>query len=294
MSDPVLVLSGGGNLGAVQAGMLQTLFHAGVRPGALLGSSVGALNAAYLAVDPTPARADALVDAWRSMRSADVFGGNRRLGFAAVLLGRRAHVHHTRGLERLVDRWFEPDDLADTAVPLHVATTELETGVVRWWRAGEPTAVLLASAAIPVLFPPVELDGSLHVDGALVEPVGVVRAAALGAQHIVVIDTGATSLPMGELDGAAAALVATIRAGRMARLASDRTAVDAERVAWLTADCPSLGYADFDHTDELIDIGRAAAESFLRDQPGLLPQRSTCTMRSTGGRSAGLKSVPLV
>ena len=252
MSDPVLVLSGGGNLGAVQAGMLQALFHAGLRPGALLGSSVGALNAAYLAVDPTPERADALVAAWRSVRGADVFGGDRRLGFASVLLGRRPHVHHARGLARLIDRWFEPHDLAETAIPLHVATTELESGVVRWRRAGDPTRVLLASTAIPVLFPPVELDG------------------------------------------AASALVASIRAGRMARLEQDRTAVGSERIAWLTADCPAIGYADFGRTDELIDLGCAAGEAFVRAQPALFPQRSTCTMRSTGGRSAGLKSVPLV
>lgn len=294
MTDPVIVLSGGGNLGAVQAGMLQVLLRAGMRPQALLGSSVGALNAASLAVDPTPTRADALVDAWRTVRGGDVFSGGGRFRLAELALGRRSHLHDTRGLERLLERWFEPDDLADTAVPLHVATTELATGAVRWWRAGPPVPILLATAAIPVLFPPVALDGMLHVDGALVEPVGVRRAAGLGSGPVIVIDTGATAIPLRDAAGPVASLVATIRAGRMARLAEDRAAVDDARVHWLTAACPELGYRDFSRTDDLLDVGRAAAESLLADQPGLLPQRSTCTIRSTGGRSAALKSVPLV
>mgnify|MGYP000312485432 CR=1 FL=1 len=294
MTDPVIVLSGGGNLGAVQAGMLQTLLHAGVRPRALLGSSVGALNAAHLAVDPTAERADGLVDAWRAVRGADVFAGDGRLGAALLAVGRRPHLHDARGLRRLIGRWFEPADLADTAVPLHVATTELASGIVRWWRAGDPTPVLLATAAIPVLFPPVELDGTLHVDGALVEPIGLRRAAALGTGPVIAIDTGATALPFRGADRPVASLVATIRAGRMARLAEDRAAIDGDRVHWLTADCPDLGYRDFTRSEELIALGRDAAERMLADQPGLLPQRSTCTIRSTGGRSAGLKSVPLV
>lgn len=294
MTDPVIVLSGGGNLGAVQAGMLQRLLHAGIRPRALLGSSVGALNAAHLAVDPTPERADALVEVWRGLRSSDVFAGDRRMGAVGVLLGRRSHVHDTRGLECLVSRLFEPSDLADTAVPLHVATTELATGTVRWWRAGPPIPTLLASAAIPVLFPPVALDGALHVDGALVEPLGLVRAAAIGSAPVIVLDTGATSLPLGDVNGPVDALVASIRAGRMARLAHDRTTVDVARVGWIVAECPELAYHDFTQTDLLLRLGRAAAQAFLDGQPALLPQRSRCTIRSTGGRSAALKSLPTV
>lgn len=263
MSDPVFVLSGGGNLGAVQVGMLQRLLRAGLRPAALFGSSVGALNAAAIALDPSVERADEVAAVWRRIRSGDVFAGDRRLGVLKVATG-RGSLHHTAGLEDLIRRFFEPSDLARTQIPLHVSTTELESGACRWWRAGDPLPILLASCAIPVVFPPVELEGKLHVDGALVEPVGLRRAAAISSGPIVVLDTGATSMPLGPLDGAVATVAAAIRAGRMARLDDDRSRIDPGRLHWIEVRCPDLAYDDFGHTEELIDLGRSAADRFLR------------------------------
>jgi NTE family protein len=263
MSDPVFVLSGGGNLGAVQVGMLQRLLGAGIRPDAVFGSSVGALNAAALALDPTVGRADELAEIWQRVTVRDVFAGDRRLGMVRVLFGQGA-LHSPRGLEALIGRFFAPDDLARTAIPVHVSTTDLSSGVSRWWRAGDPLPILLASCAIPVVFPPVELEGALHVDGALVEPVGLRRAAALSSGPIIVLDTGATSMPLGPVDNVAATISSAIRAGRMARLADDRGTVDPDRVHWIEVDCPRVAYDDFTRTDELLELGREAADRFLR------------------------------
>lgn len=272
-TDAVLVLSGGANLGAVQVGMLRGLLEAGIRPVALVGASVGALNAAALAVDPTLDRVTHLEDCWRAVRRRDVFAGDRRAGAARLLLG-RSHLHHPGNLRAMIERWFEPDDLSRTAVPLHVATTELHSGETRWWRAGDPTRILLASTAIPVVFPPVELDGVLHVDGALVEPVGLQRAAAISSAPIVVLDAGATASPLAPPSGAVAMVVAAIRAGRMARLAHDRSTVDPARVTWLRADVPELAYHDFSRTEELIARGRAATDGLVLPAAATDPRRS--------------------
>jgi NTE family protein len=270
MTEPVFVLSGGGNLGAVQAGMLHALLRAGIRPRALVGSSVGALNAAALSSDTSLARADELVAAWRGTRARHVFGGDRRLGMLGLALGRPA-LHHTRSLESLIRRFVDVDDLSQTEIPLHVSTTELSSGETRWWRAGDPVTVLTASCAIPLVFPPVELGGSLHADGALVEPVGLRRAAAITDGPIVVLDTGATSMSLGPVDGGIRPIVAAIRAGRMARLADDRRQVDPDRVHWVDAPCPQLRYDDFSRTGTLIELGREAVLRFLARQPALLP-----------------------
>src|SRR5687767_5433359 len=73
----VFVLSGGGSLGAAQVGSLRALLEAGVVPDAVVGCSVGALNAAYLAIDPTLARVDALQRLWSGIGREDVFGRTR-------------------------------------------------------------------------------------------------------------------------------------------------------------------------------------------------------------------------
>lgn len=266
MADPVFVLSGGGNLGAVQIGMLQRLLGAGIRPAAVFGASVGALNAAGLAVDPSVDRIDELAEVWCRLRSVDVFGGDRRLGMVRVARG--GSLHHTRGLQVLIERFFDRDDLSQTAIPLHVSTTDLETGLPHWWRAGAPVPILLASCAIPVVFPPVVLDGRWHVDGALVEPVGLRRAASVTSGPIIVLDTGATSMPLGPIDGAVATVAAAIRAGRMARLADDRIAVDPARVHWIEVRCPDIPYHDFDRTAALLELGREAGERFVETWTG--------------------------
>ena len=73
----VVVFSGGGSLGAAQVGALQAMFEAGIVPDAVVGCSVGAINAAYVAVDPTRERAVALEGVWRSMSRREVFPDGR-------------------------------------------------------------------------------------------------------------------------------------------------------------------------------------------------------------------------
>ena len=264
MTGPVVVCSGGANLGALQVGMLRELLERGVRPAALIGSSVGAINAAFLAVDPTPARAERLHAVWSQVHSKDIFGGSM-LGAMVRLRRAHAHIHHTRGLTRLLADWFEPDDLSRTRVPLHVATTELATGTVRWWRAGSPVPILVASAAMPLVFPPVRIDGALHVDGALVEPVGLRRAVAIAAPgtEIIVLDTGATAMPLAAPKGPVAVVAAAMRASRVARLDADRELAADARVTWISADAPKLRYDDFSHTEALVDLGRLAVARHL-------------------------------
>lgn len=276
--DAVLVLSGGGNLGAVQAGMLESVLAAGIRPRHIVGSSVGALNGAFLAVDPTPERVEQLQQAWRSLVVGDVFAGHRLVGYLCLAAG-RVHIHDPSGLRRLIRTWFEPTDLSQTAIPIHVATTELATGITRWWRAGDPVDILQASAAIPVVFPPVELGDVLHIDGAVVEPIGLERAASICDLPIVVLESGATAAELRPPDGPVSMVTAAVRAGRVSRLARDLDAVDRRRIIWLQADVPVLAYHDFSRTEELIDIGRKGAAEILAEALPAMGRRARAAAR---------------
>lgn len=181
------VFSGGGSLGAAQVGALRALFEVGVVPDVVVGCSAGALNAGFLAVDPTLERVGLLEDVWLELRRADIFADGR-FDIARRLAGRRNHLYSPAALRGLINRCVPLDDLAQTAVPCHIVTTDLLRGRPAWWTAGDPAAVLSASACLPALFPPVELDGSLHVDGGVTCPVPTQRALDLGAERVWVLD----------------------------------------------------------------------------------------------------------
>lgn len=196
MSRTVLVLGGGGALGAYQAGALLALAEHGVLPDALHGCSAGALNAAFLASDPTLERARELATWWADTRTHAVLAPSRwtRLrGFAAAATTRADALFDDRPLRRLLAEHVPAHDLSELAVPLTVTTTCLDCAAARHHDRGPVGDVLVASCSLPGLFPPVRLaDGHDHVDGGVV--CGVPLQAALDAagpdDRVVVLDCG--------------------------------------------------------------------------------------------------------
>ena len=268
-----VVLSGGGSLGAAQVGALKALLEAGVRPDLFVGCSVGALNAAYVAADPTLARVQELERVWRRLERKDVFGGNRRL-LATHVLRRDDHLYEPDALRHLVRTWVPLRDLGETAVPCHVVTTDLRTGAPCWWSEGEPVAVLTASACLPAVFPPVPLGGSLHVDGGVTCPVPVERALDLGAARVWVIDVSGGTL--GRRDDRMTALDVLLMSFAISRSHLDRPALMV-RPGQQVVRLPRLAVGpmemrDFTQTARLIDAGYSAASEALAS---LVPSQRT-------------------
>lgn len=196
MSDAgrtVFVLGGGGALGAYQAGALLALLEYGIVPDAVYGASVGALNGAFLAHDPGPARAAELVRWWTGEQLRDVLRpafGRRLRGLAAALAGADSLLAATP-LRRLIGRHVGAHDLAELAVPLTVTTTCLECGRAVHHRTGPIEDVLAASCALPGLFPAVRLaDGHRHVDAGVLcgVPLSAALAGARSGDRIYVLD----------------------------------------------------------------------------------------------------------
>src|SRR3954468_22762473 len=74
--DPAFVLGGGGQMGAHEVGMLRALLDRGIVPGLVLGTSIGGINAAAVAADPSPAAVERLTQTWSAIERDDVFGGS--------------------------------------------------------------------------------------------------------------------------------------------------------------------------------------------------------------------------
>lgn len=163
----VFVLGGGGALGAYQAGALLALLEHGVVPDAIYGASVGALNGAFLACDPSSRRAAELAGWWTGEQARAVLAPsrwNRIRGVAAALAGGDA-LFDARPLRRMVGRHVGAHDVAELAVPFVVTTTCLDCGRPVHHGQGAIADVLVATCALPGLFPAVRLlDGHRHVD----------------------------------------------------------------------------------------------------------------------------------
>jgi NTE family protein len=258
------VLSGGGSLGAVQVGALRALLEAGVPPDLFIGCSVGALNAAALAMSPTVARLDEIEAIWRSLDRKDVFGGNRRL-LATHLVRGDDHLYEPDALRALVRRAVPIEDLSETAVPCHVVTTDLQTGKSCWWSSGNPVAVLTASACLPAVFPPVRLGGGMHVDGGVTAPVPVDRALDLGAVRTWVVDvTGGT---LGRRDERMTALDVLLLSFAISRAGLDSQGAErpGQRVVRLGGlDLDKHELRDFSHTPRLLQKGYAEMKELVR------------------------------
>lgn len=184
------VLSGGGSLGAVQVGMMAALAERRVRPDLLIGTSVGALNAAFTAQHGFErSTIEHLAVVWRGVRRADVFPFDA-LRHALALAGRRRSLCSRAPLRRLVESQMSLQDVEDARIPLHIVATDVMSGKDVLCSTGDAVSAVLASAAIPAVFAPVERDGRLLMDGGVANNTAVSHAVELGADRIIVLPAG--------------------------------------------------------------------------------------------------------
>lgn len=189
------VVGGGGVLGAVEVGMLRALFRAGIRPDLLIGSSIGAINAAMVALDPQPSVIDGLVRLWAGPEMNEVYGDSvpRQMRRFAT----RNHLHSPAPLQRMLERHLGRDLTFDAVkVPLHVVAANIERACEQWFDTGQVLPAVMASAAVPGILPPIRIDGEHFIDGSIVRASPVVRAVELGAQDIYVLQVGRLEKPL--------------------------------------------------------------------------------------------------
>jgi NTE family protein len=188
------VLGGGGLLGAHEVGMLRALTEAGIRPDLVVGTSVGAINGAFVAADPSGAVAR-LERMWQ--------GDELRLAFSEKLWGRAVrlvrsgtHLHSLDPLRRLLTDSLPGEDFADLKLPFQCVAASIETATARWFSSGPVVPAVMASCAVPGLLPPVEVDGVHYFDGGLVDSIPVGRAVTLGADTVYVLQVGRIESPL--------------------------------------------------------------------------------------------------
>lgn len=189
------VLGGGGVLGTSQLGMLRALAEQGERPDLVVGTSIGALNGAFVAADPTVEGIRTLAEVWRAVGASGVFLENP-MRSAARIARFSTHLLTSAPLRQIVDDHLPVDTFEELAVEFQCVAACIETADATWFRTGELVDPVVASCAVPGLFPPVEIDGRHYLDGGLVHSIPVGRAVALGADRIFVLQVGRVEQPL--------------------------------------------------------------------------------------------------
>lgn len=181
------VFSGGGSLGAIQVGMMRVLLASGVCPDFVVGASVGAINAAYFACAPDLDGVSALERIWVGIRRADIFPFSMANLFG--LIKHPGSIVDPGGLRRVIGANLPCARIEETKIPLHIMATNQQGQAVRL-SGGPAVEAILASTAIPGVFPPVQIDGDVLMDGAIAANTPVRLAAELGASRIIILPTG--------------------------------------------------------------------------------------------------------
>lgn len=266
-----LVLSGGGCRGAIQAGVAQELFEHGIIPEMYVGTSAGALNAVFLATEPTLANAQRLSSAWLSARAEDIFPRNPVLA-AARLLGRRDGLFDNDGLRQFIASRLPPGvrRFGDLAARAYVTGTNLNTGTLRVFGDDPDDLILdglMASTALPPYFPPWECEGYQYVDGAAVAglPIGV--ALDRGATEIYAVTVEYCGETVGEVRGILPIVEQTLNAMTYQQLLCDleRCRQRPGVTLHLVAVCQFQGIPmwDMSQAAEMVKAGRAAMRTYL-------------------------------
>ena len=259
------VLSGGGSLGAVQVGMLRALYERGIVPDLLVATSVGALNAAFIASRPQAVRtADELAKVWRTLHRSQVFPRNLVTGLLGFL-GHRNSMIPSSGLRRLLEEHLEFSRLEDATIPLHVIAVEVLSGDERRLSRGNAIDAVMASAAIPAVFSPVKWLEEELIDGGVANNSPISHAVELGADEVYVLATGypcdLQTAPRSAFGMGFHALNLLIQQ----RLVSEIELLkDRARLIVLPPPCPlDVSPVDFSRTMELIERALRDSRRFL-------------------------------
>lgn len=262
------VLAGGGSFGAIQVGMMHSLAKHGVVADFVVGSSVGAINGAYYAGDPSLKGVLRLEALWRGLKRRDVFPVTWQ-----TLLGvmwRQDFLISHDGIRKLVEDHLPYRNLQEARLPIHIVTTDFISGESVVLSEGSAVEAILASTAIPGAFTPVHYRNRFLADGAISSNTPIRVAVQKGAKRLIVLPTGHACAienpPVGAVANALHALTLLIARQLVSEL--EGLASDIEYVV-VPPLCPLVGSPyDFSRTDDHIERAIKSTDAWLA-QDGL-------------------------
>jgi NTE family protein len=265
------VLGGGGVLGAVEVGMLQALMESGIQPDIVVGTSVGALNGALVAHDPRPEVVTELRAMWHTAFSDGRIYGEGRLGQLRRAARTGTHLHSAQGLRDALQHVLGDARFEDLPVHFECCAASIERAAEHWFNSGSVVDAVVASAAVPGLLPPAEVNGEHFLDGGIVNSIPVGHAAALGAERLFVLQVGRIDRPLQVPKRPWEVARVSFEIARRHRFAREMAALPTGVKAYVlptgagsSRDDSLLAYRDFAGVSGRIEQARAASLDYLK------------------------------
>jgi len=265
------VLSGGGLLGSTQVGMLQALIEAGITPDLVLGASIGAINGAGFAQQPTADGVARLTQLWLDVVEQSPFSGSV-IERVSTLARSRVSLFENESLKNLLEAQLNATNIEDLKTKFECVAVRIEDAREVWFDAGPLVPAILASSAAPGIYPPVKIDGSHYMDGGIVNPIPVDRARKLGATRIFVLQVGKMEqllpIPNNPISSALTALEIARRARFNAAVAKTKQTTELHLLPTGSNTILSVDRAAFDPREakrvlERMDSAYAATSEYL-------------------------------
>src|SRR3990172_1325863 len=298
------VLSGGGNYSAIQAGALEALLEHGHQPDMLVGVSAGALNAAWLASQPDLNGVQQLIRLWSDI-APHFFKPLSQLPTLLRLVRGQSSLLANNELLRFITRFLPADArMTDFSKPsLFAVAARLSDGTLKVFGddpADRLVEGLMATTALPPLFPPWRIGAEAYVDGGLISSLAVRIALERGANEIIALHTCHPLMKKNLASGNGILAYISQSMSLMIRSQAER---EFDGAGWSRGARLHLiqlwpdedpGYWIFERAAELIATGRRITEAYLQtaDFSALGPLKAWLNRATIGFRRQGCGPLP--
>ena len=266
------VLSGGGNRGALEVGVLQALLEHKIQPRILVGTSVGAINATAIAMNPTLEGVRWLENRWRRVTRKTVLPDSY-LSMVRRLVTGESSLFTNERLKSYLESQL-PDGIRQFSdiktAELYITAAVLHTGELHVFgidRSDSIIDAIMASTAYPILLSPWKYRGKEFVDGAVVSDLPIRVAVKMKASEVYAIDVGKHQNAKQSQRGVLRVIRQLLSATAYQRFLDDMgwaSRLPKDRIHYLSIDgFDDIGLRDFSHTAEMIEKGHQIGLEYL-------------------------------
>jgi NTE family protein len=268
------VFSGGASLGAVECGALKAIVEHGIQADIVLGTSVGSLNGAMYAYNPTLEGVKAIEDVWLNIKVWDVFSPSPITPILSITTF-GLNLISPKNIRKLIAEHMKFTRIEETKLPLYIIGTDVKRGQEVVFNKGLALEALMCSIAIPGVFPPQRMHDYSIVDGGMVNNAPISTAVRLGADRVVVFPIGVPSVDQ-EPKTVAEVLIRSFIFLLNRQLATD-IQLYKDKVELIIVPPPDridVGPHDFSKSKQLIEESYAKAKEWLKNE-GFSPNADT-------------------